>query len=209
MHYVVEVVIPPTDNVEASVAEVMNFFQNEEEGYSRYLWWDWYEIPGRFSGRKLRAKLGSDRISEFYNKLTELKVTVSSVTCGKESLNPPTQISMVDALWREHFPDGGDECLLFEHSIASNLDVCTVADVPENYTASRVVVAGPHWNDSAKLEVRRMLAASFWNGIEWQDTAWNKSVRQTLFDMIREESIGVKRTGISLEWLCVTVDAHD
>jgi len=48
MHYHLEIILPPTANVEAAVEEIMEPFKEQEEE-RRYSFFDWYYMGGRWS----------------------------------------------------------------------------------------------------------------------------------------------------------------
>lgn len=214
-HYVAEIVIPPTDNVQESIRQVMEHFCDEDEDGKKDVsdWWDFWIIGGRFNGHKTTARLDPERLKAFHVLLNELKVTVSGLVCGKEELNPVSQIPMVDALWREWFPGAGAVCPLFHHSNDQYRkdghypeDVCTVADLPSLLICTRLIVAGPHWQDKTKLEAEHMLVAEFWNRCNWQKTDFDGNVKAGL------EKIAGKKTKdapFAPDWLVATVDYHN
>lgn len=215
MHAIAEIVIPPTADVKTSIAEVMEYFCPER---GQADWWDFWIIGGRFSGHKLEATLDRNRLEAFYAVLKERKVTVSSFTCGKQDLDPPSQIPMVDALWREMFPGNGDRCWLFNHARDQYAksghyqdDVCKVADVPEKLNCERLIVAGPHWKDKAHVEPKRMLATEFWNRVEHQKTAFDGLVKPVLDGILSGSDTyhANKMIGLQPDWLVVTVDYHN
>ena len=108
-HHHAELIFPPTDDINGAVAKLMNPF--DEDGESKpNAFWDFYVIGGRFSGAKIKARFEKDRMEKF-----RTHVTVSSVTCGKQELQPATQIPMVDAMWSEMFPEAKGRCPIFNH----------------------------------------------------------------------------------------------
>src|SRR5690242_19801207 len=109
MHAHLEIVMPPTDDVEAAVSEIMKQFDEsgeDEDGVrNSNTFWDWYVIGGRWAGEKIDCVLDEKQKEAFFAELTRRKVTVSGVQCGKQKLEPASQSEMVDALWNEMFPD--------------------------------------------------------------------------------------------------------
>lgn len=214
-HYIAEIVIPPTEDIANSVAEVMKSFERENPGDSQPCdWWDWYIIGGRFSGHKTEARIGEEKLKAFIDAITERKVTCAALQCGKQELLPESQIPMVDALWREMVPGHGDKCILFAHArdqyrkdgVYSD-DVCRVADVPAALKCDRLIIAGKDYSDETKLKGCEMLADSWWNGCTHQKTDFD-GVVATGLHRLKEE---IRHDGplFSNDWLVVTVDYHD
>jgi hypothetical protein len=204
-HYHTEVVIPPTDDIEGAIDKLMAPFNeqcDEEDGDRRHAFWDWFVIGGRWSGEKMVARLGEDKLTEFHKKLAEMKLTVSGVVAGKETISPPEQIPAVDALWREHFPGAGDVCPLFDHYKGGNVDVCTVADLPERLNAFRVIVA------NAEGYATFMLAKEIWNGVTWQDSAFDGLIKPVTDLFQKGENWPYTQAKVTPDWLVVTVDYH-
>jgi len=215
MHNILEVIMPPTDDVPAAIDTIMKpFYEGDSDNVHAF--WDFYKIGGRFAGGKIQASLGS-RLNEFTAELKRRKVTVSGLQWGKQELDPASQIPEVDALWREWFPDSGiDVCPLFQHSnrqLDDNSwlpkDICTVAEVPETYKADRVIVA---WDGHDGVSAQEMLCVDIWNGVSWQDTTFSGLVHDAIAHCderlknakpeYREKALPQK------DWLCVTVDYH-
>lgn len=225
MHYVAEVIIPPTDDVEAAINQVMDGFHEEEydedgkyEGRNPYGFYDWYVIGGRWSGEKVLAKFGQDRINAFYKRLNDEGITVSSVVCGKQTLSPASQIPKVDAMWQEDFPDSGlDKCPFFDHSSPKWggtdgwPDIMEYGDCPPNLKAATVIIGGKHWNENEhpdELQAKFLLQKEFYNGCIFQDTNWDGSIEDAVksYEEYRERNEGL--APIENDWLVVTVDYH-
>src|SRR4051812_29260376 len=118
MHYVAEVLIPPTENIPEAIKQVFDSLRRRDENDEPYDigdWWDWYVIGGRWSGNKLLATLDPKKLEEFEETLQGMNLTVAGLVAGKQELRPVSQEVQVDALWRETFPGRGDKCLLFKH----------------------------------------------------------------------------------------------
>lgn len=217
-HYIAEILLPPDVPVEAGVAQVMTGFCEEtEEGKVRQAdWWDFYKIGGRFSGHKLECRLDPQRLQAFREELAARQVTVHALTCGKPQLAPASQGARVDALWREWFPGQGESCPLFAHSRDQYRsrgyyedDVCLVRDIHERLTCSRLIVAGPHWKEKDQVEACWMRVTSFWNGVEWQETDFDGSVRAGLEAIQQDAQQYPGRAMFADDWQVVTVDYHN
>lgn len=218
MHYHLEIVMPPTDDVEKSVGEIMEPF-NENNEEATHPFWDFWVIGGRWSGAKIEARLGDERLDAFYKKLKEEKVTVSGVQCGKQELYPSSQIGKVDMLWQDYFPDSGlDVCPLFKHSndqfSSSSVlpgDICSLGETPTGMKAGHVIVACPNCTGE-KMEAEYMIQESIWNGVTHVPTKWDGTLEQAISnhndwcknmaDTFRE------RATPRPDWLVVTVDYH-
>jgi len=217
MHYRLEVILPPTDDIEAAIAEVMAPFSecldDDDENKSSFTFWDWYQLGGRYSGRKLEQAVGEEKVDAFRKVLNEKNVTVSGLVWGKQELSPASQIPMVDALWREMCPGGGDVCPMFKHSGegVGSMDICTLDQMPEETTALAVIIAG-HSYDGTKLEAKYMIHDSMWNGVMHVETQWDKKVKSALDDWVKKlsnyaEAYKQKHMP-QRDWLVVTVDYH-
>lgn len=223
MHYHLEIIMPPADDIESAVNTILAPFREEgtdEDGKpNRHVFWDWFVIGGRWAGAKLQAQLDPAKLQAFNDKLTEMQVTVSSLQAGKQELKPESQIPVVDALWAEYFPEQkGKPCPLFAHSNnqydGKDLlpdDVMRFADVPPSLPMSRVIFAG--WDyEEKKLEAKFMLADSIWNGCNHEDTAWKQTLKDAveLFKAKHKDYTTeyVKKITPQDNWLVVTVDYH-
>lgn len=191
MHFHCEIVMPPVDDIEAAVASIMAPFSEcpedgDDDSDTRNSFWDWYVIGGRWAGAKLMARYDKAKMDEFYAWLKAEGVTVSGVTCGKQTLRPASQIPKVDAKWAEMFPsDIAIPCPIFDHSspkFADGLngtlpgDVLPLAQVPEKLTCCRVIFAAPSYNDGAytgPLKAEFMCSQEIWNGVNWLKTEWD------------------------------------
>ena len=215
MHYHLEVVLPPTDDIEGQIENVLHEFdEGNEEAY--YAFWDWYVIGGRWTGAKIEAKCGP-RLQEFKKLMDEMKVTVSAVQFGKLELQPTSQRKEVDRLWNEWFPDSRLEyCPLFKAPGNHNNDrgpgdIMTVSEVPKPCTAARVIIAGPGY-DGPNFRVTDMWATELWNGSTNQDTTFSGDVHEAikLHNDRLERAVDeyIAKHTVKDDWLCVTIDYH-
>jgi hypothetical protein len=221
MHYVLEIIMPQTDNVEEAVAKVMEPYsenrEDEDEDRSVMPFWDFWVIGGRWAGHKLTAALDQDKLKEFYEELTERKVTVSGLVCGKEEIAPASQIPMVDEVWASYFPEyKGRACPLFKHAndqYANDClygDVLRIKDVDPTVTCSRLIVANIGYD--GELAAQFMLETSVWNGCNYQDTNWDGTLISALDTynkkMQNYNEDYIKKNTIEDDWIMVTVDYH-
>ncbi len=223
MHSVLEMVIPPNLDIVATVKEVMDATlqhdDDEEKDKGHCDWWDFYVIGGRWSGNKLMATLDPEKVKAFHELLIAKKVTVSGLVCGKEELQPASQIPMVDRLWREWFPGKADKCPLFKHGRDQyrkdgyySDDVCTIAELPDSLECTRLIVAGPSYGKEPTLQPRRMICTEFWNHVEHQKTEFDGKVKPALMGMIelaKSDEWPMNGSKIDLDWAVVTVDYHN
>lgn len=216
MHKIAEVVIPPVADIPTAIKQVMDSFIGDNEDHAD--WWDWWVIGGRWSGHKIEARIGTERLDAFVAELTAMKLTVSGFQSGRQSLNPASQCETVDAMWRERFPGFGDKCILFSHARDQYAkgamhadDVCRVEELPADLTCARLIVAKPHWDKEThpnELEAGYMLATDFWNGVSIQKTDYAGSVAEGI--QRAREYIGKTNLPQVLDsWLVVTVDYHN
>ena len=232
MHYHCEIVLPPEakEDLPKAIESVMKDFKegdvDEDNTPNAHGFWDWYVIGGRWAGHKQEALLGSDRIDKFMDLIIEKGFTVSCSRAGKQTLDPPSQIPAVDALWKEHFPDSPfDSCPLFSHSndqYSEYLpgDVMLLSEVPEDLTAERVILAAPKkdWGSEGRpiivgeFEATNMIEKSFWNGVTFNDTFWDGRFESAItyfkskFESYKQEY----RDSVTPteNWIAVTIDYH-
>lgn len=211
MHYHLEVIMPHRDDVEAALEEILAPF-SEHDDENHHAFHDYYVIGGRYSGRKLEAAVGQDKLDAFFKEIKKREVTVSGLVWGKQELEPASQIPMVDALWREMCPGGGDVCPIFKHSgETAASDICRFDAIPKDLKAFRLIVAAPDF-EGEKFKVVTMLATQIWNGVTHQDTTWGGSVAEGV--RLHLERIEHSRNDYwrkctpQPDWLCVTVDYH-
>ena len=223
MHSHLEIILPPVQNLEEAVKQILEPFDEngEDENGQRnnHAFWDFYVIGGCWAGAKLEAMLDSKKLEEFRAELANRKVTVSGIQFGKHELSPVSQIPMVDALWNEFFPESPIKvCPLFKHfndqyqNSEGFPDIMRLGDMPKSLTASHVIIAGPSWQDDGSLEAKHMLQTSIWNGVTHVDAKWDGTVQAAL-DEHKERlknaqpDYAAKRIPQD-DWLVVTVDYH-
>jgi len=221
MHFICEIVIPPTDNIEESVKQVLSQYCEHGDGEetNSNAFWDWYVIGGRFAGQKILSGFDKEKLKSFYDEMKEKKVTVSGFQAGKQSLEPKEQIPLVDEMWKKHFPDfDGEHCPLFDHSNdqyseSMNGDVMKFSDVPNQHVCGRIIFAKPSYGDDEKLMAGYMLVDRIWNGANYQDTDFLDSTfgkaKEMFFQSIKNyKPEYAKKITPTDDWLVVTVDCH-
>lgn len=217
MHFHLEIIMPPAEDVEAALQEIMNPFDEnssheENDDFSGHPFWDWWTIGGRWSGAKIEAKVGADKLKEFKQKLTDMDITISGLVYGKQEISPANQIPAVDALWNEMFPDSGSEkCTLFQHSGSLiDSDICRLDELPDGLMAAKVIIAAPQWYD--KIGAENMFSKSLWNGVTHEKTRWDGNVKEAIemhLDKIKNYKEEARDKYMPKpDWLCVTIDYH-
>lgn len=222
MHSHLEIIMPPTDDIEAAIKSIMAPFSENDEDAS-HAFWDFYVIGGRWAGSKLKASLSKEKIDKFYEWLQEEKVTVAGFQAGKQEISPSSQIPKVDAKWNETFPSAEfTKCPLFAHSNdqynSESLidgDVCSLLDLPDVMECSHVIIAKPSYDDgkwTGPLEAEYMLQESIWNGVTHVDTKWDGKLSTALAmyaDRIKDyKAEYLEVVTPKADWLVVTVDYH-
>ena len=187
MHYQLEIIMPPTDDVSAAVKEILTPFdenaEDSEDRSMRYVFWDYWLIGGRWSGNKLLSLLGDERLDAFRQLLADRHITAAGLQWGKPTLSPADQRPIVDAMWRDAFPDAPIfECPLFDYYKGNSGDVMMLKEAPRAITCQRVIVAAPDYKGE-RLESVYMIQESIWNGVTHVETTWD-------------------------DWLVVTIDYH-
>lgn len=226
MHYHCEVVLPAgTEDIGAALESIMApFYEGKEEPDGTPTFWDWYVIGGRFAGQKLIDKYDSEKIYQFYEWCDQEKLTFSGVRCGKDKLEPASQIPKVDAKWAELFQtDPSKPCPLFEHSnnqySSESLLDDDIAYLKDSLSTkcSRIIFAGPSFDVTTKkwtgpLEAKFMLSEEIWNGVNYEKSKWDGTVKGAVemyapkLEHYREEYADLVRP--TDESICVTVDYH-
>ncbi len=213
MHYSLEIILPPHVDPVAGVEQIMKAVCKEDYDETKEQaceWYDYFVIGGRYSGRKTESRIGKDQLAAFHGALSEMKVTVSSMTAGKETLSPASQIPAVDALWRKMCPGHGNVCPLFDHyESETNVDICKVRDLPPQLTCHRLIVADKHWDKKTPDEIypKGMLVCSVWNGINHQDTTFSGNVVAAIARYKTKDNYPF--IDIGDDWNVVTVDYHN
>lgn len=218
-----EIIMPPTTDVEKAVAEIMARFNengDDEDGYKRHAFWDFYVIGGRFAGSKTEARLDPEALAAFNQWMHDEMVMVRGLQFGKQTLADRATVEKVDAKWCELFPGAGPHCTLFDHSNKRDEalpdDVCKLADLPARLTAFRVIIAGPKFDGkdawTGPPEAVYMVSTSIWNGVTHVKTAWDGNVAGAVA-MFRERLDNYSpayRACVTPtdEWIAVTVDTH-
>lgn len=230
MHYHCEIIIPPVMNIEEAVASVLKPFDengDDEDGYKRHAFWDFWSIGGRWAGTKLLAKYDQAKLDEFNAWLRAENVTVAGLVCGKQEISPASQIPKIDAKWNEMFPSAEFvPCPLFRHSndqyakdMSGTLpgDIQRLADVPVALECSHVIIAKPSYDSATKeftgpLEAEFMLKEDAWNGCNHMKVDWDGKLHSAV-EKYRERVASYTeefkaRALPQPDWLVVTVDYH-
>lgn len=210
MHYHLEILMPPTDDVMSAVTTILAPFDENAE-HAVHPFWDWWQLGGRYSGSKLEASASPDSISAFRAELHRLGVTVSGLVWGKQELQPASQAEAVDALWREMCPGAGSVCPMFKHSGDSmSMDVCRLDAVPKSLTAFAFIHAAAGFKD--ELRAQTMLRRDLWNGVTHQSTDWSGNVAEAIGRAVktceRYKDEYAAKVIPQQDWLVVTVDYH-
>lgn len=216
MHHHLEIILPPTDNVEAAIAEILAPFcenqsdANEDRNSNQF--WDWYVIGGRWAGNKLLQTIGKDKIAAFYEVLHAERVTVSGLQAGKPTLSPPGQEEKVDRLWNKSFPNLPIKCCpLFDNYKENYWDIASFSDLSGDISCSHLIIAGLDWKKE-KLEATFALQERIWNGTNFQEITWDGTLGAALalheksLKNYKEEYANERRP--KADWLVVTVDYH-
>lgn len=146
---------------------------------------------------------------KFHDRIKDEKVTVSSVTMGKQTIHPASQIPMVDRIWKECTGLDGP-CFLFDHCTGDSLDVCRVDAIPAGFKTGHLIVAAPNYK--GEVEAQFMLEQLYWNGCNYQETKFTGDVHEAM--AMYAEHVGrynekaQDKLRIQPDWLCVTVDYH-
>lgn len=224
MHHHLEIIMPSTDDIEKAISAILKPFNEDHdapEDVTGNEFWDWYVVGGRFAGTKETCRYGADKIEKFRTLLMENDVTVSGVQVGKETLNPSSQIQLVDKLWNDLFPTENGEitpCPLFSHSnnqYDSNdllfCDICKFDEIPQELSCDRVIIAAPTHNGES-VEGTFMLCDDQWNGINHMKIDWDGKVLTALNKFKEKLSNCMEEYAAKMtpdpSWICVTVDYH-
>lgn len=221
MHYHLEIIMPPTEDVEAAIAQILKPFDengsDEDGNLNLHPFWDFWIIGGRWAGEKLKAGLDQEQLKKFYDKLKEIKITVHGVQCGKQELAPASQIPDVDAVWCEFFPESNTKvCPLFNHyndqykNSDGYPDVMTFDKMPDGLTAERVIIAAPDYEDT--LNATFMIQQESWNGVTHIKADWDGKIKTAIEWHLKRlenyEGEYKRKSTPQDDWLVVTVDYH-
>lgn len=224
MHYRAEIIMPPTDDVEQAVNQIMAPFYEGADGSDDYVsehrFWDWWQIGGRYSGAKLTDSYDKSKIEAFYEWLRSEEITVSGLIMGKQEISPSSQIEKVDKKWNEIFPlESGQivPCPLFAHAgLRLDGDILPLSK-SLNATAHRVIFAAPGLDLHTKtyiapLRVTFMLQREAWNGVNFENTAWDGTVQTALEEFKNQNQLlndeYKENCFPKNDWLVITVDYH-
>ena len=230
--------MPPADDVMGALKSILGPFDEngsdregadpeDDERYTntRYGFWDFYILGGRYAGEKKLARYGRESVAVFYEWCKAEKVTVSGFQMGKQELSPASQRAKVDAKWNEMFP-ADKVCPLFAHANdqlgkpdKSSLDgdVCRFADVPDGLTCFRAIIAAPSYSTKTKthdgpVEAVYMVAKADYNGVSYIDSAWDGTLREALAAHAKRlegcNPTWIERATPTDNWIVVTVDYH-
>ena len=110
-----EVVIPPTDDVETAVADAMaTFHVTNDRCTDRF--WESYVIGGRWSSVKLESMLEASRFQSFMDDLDRYPVEADVSPGELPKIVRPRDRRKVDRVWRKWFPTlSVDVCPYFQH----------------------------------------------------------------------------------------------
>lgn len=220
MHSHLEVIMPPSKDIQKDLGAIMEpFSKNNKE--ATHAFWDFFIIGGRWAGTKESCRYSPEKLEQFYKRMIDEQVTVSGLQCGKQTLDPDSQIPKVDKMWNDLFPTETGEitpCPIFSHSnnqYDSNdllaCDICRVDEIPDTLVCSRVIIAGPN-HDGTGIEAQFMLCDEQWNGFNHMKVDWDGKLPSALtkyaekLKRYREEY--VEKATPKPEWICVTVDYH-
>lgn len=216
MHYHLEVIMPPTDDVKAALEEILHPFNEngdkDDEDRSGHPFWDWWQIGGRWSGQKLLHAFGEPRIQAFRELLADRHITVSGIQAGKPNLSPAHQVELVNRLWRDHFPESPvKECPLFADYTGHDGDTMPLGQVALDFSCHHVIIAGAGYQEGT-LTAQEMVIEKIWNGVSYQPTTWDGTLGAAL-DFASAKMVNYKEEYRASrtpqpDWLVVTVDYH-
>lgn len=214
MHYQLEIIMPPTDDIKGVIEEILApFDENCEESDDKngHPFWDWWQLGGRWSGNKMLDKLGREQFDGFYAALEAAHITVTRMQWGKQTLEPASQIDAVNRLWHEYFPHATIDCPLFDNTKETEGDVMTLRDTPAHATCCHVIIAGPGYR-AGTVEACTMLKTEIWNGVVHQKTEWDGTIGAALaFHTKRLTNYAEEYREAHTpqpDWIVVTVDYH-
>lgn len=214
-HYHLEIIMPPTDDVEAAVKRILAPFDENErdnEEARGHPFWDYWLIGGRWSGSKMLSIIGENREAKFRKALHEAHITVSGLQFGKPTLQPASQIETVNRMWNAMFPDAPIKvCPLFDNYKGDDGDVMPLSGVPRDMKCSHLIVAGPDYKEEGP-EAVFMIRDDMWNGVNYVSSTWDGTIGGGLLMASKQlanfnPEYAAKRTPAD-DWLAVTVDYH-
>ena len=196
-----EIIMPPVpmEDIKARVRAIMRPYNLSQASNHYGSFWDFYSIGGRWSGHKLIQSLDQDKLKAFKALLNKRHFMISPVGSVKSSLISETHIEEVDRLWQEYFPDSVmTQCPFFRHShIPYYVDVMTVKECLELSAHHVIFVDGAG-------EARFMVQKMIWNGLNYQETTWDSTIKSALVMCNLDAGEEVEMH----DWLVVTVDYH-
>lgn len=217
MHYHLEIIMPPTDDVDAAVKTILEPFneQADEEGRSRGAFYDWYQIGGRWTGYHDGYEPDKDpanfELCDICNGTgfrsdalgQQARRTAPSYTCNAcgERKEDGTYT---------HGEQGPGKRLKWATQWKNHAgDISTLGNLKDDASCYRVIIAG---NGHGRLEATYMLEQRVWNGVTYHNTKWDGNLKYALsafgehLKTYRKE-FADKITPNS-DWLVVTVDYH-
>lgn len=227
MHVHLEVLVPPTDNPVDDVETLLKPFDEsaeDEEGYSRYTFWDWWVIGGRWSCSHLLADIGKGRMDKFVEEMPKYKVSGVQTAGGlyEVPVEPDGVRDELLELWKVHFPEYAEQCPFwgltdqYDRGGRPN-DIVPAGSISKSLTCSQLLIG---WRPKETIRPLLMLQDDFYNGVSWQDSAWDGKVLASIEahnektrarkDGAREgwwEEYGSRQV-VGEDWLAVTVDYH-
>ncbi len=203
MHHHCEVLVPPTEDMESAVGNVLAPFEYDVGSYAFF---DYFELGGLRAGAKLSVLCGPGRLCEYLDSLNSRGVLCRAES-GGHVLEVPAQITVADELWREWFPELCSSCPLFGQSGRVAYDVMPLKDVPKSLMFEKFLVAFPEdWPGGSGCEF--LLQCSCWNGCNFERAAWDGSLGQALELLSANDRLLPGERPPRDDWLLATVDCH-
>lgn len=208
MHHHAELIMPPCDDISKAVEQIMTPYSelNSPTGF-----FDYYELGGRYSGRKMFLQLDPVRLSEFQE---DLKTATKDLKSFSDKYAQVTE-----QLWKRDFPEHDiNDCPFLPIIPGSSLyrpsDICTLDQIPSELQPYATLIACKAF-DVPQPRLEFAYFESIWNGRTWQKTTWDGYVISALNDY--EKSINrfrldkeelIKEWQPHNKWICVTLDYH-
>jgi len=204
MHCHCEVIMPPTNDIQKTITEILEpFNEKNEENSSGHPFFNWFVIGGKWAGTKETCRYDTDKIDLFCKRLEEAKVTVSGIQFGKQELSSKSQIPIVDKMWNDLFPT--------ENGEITPCPICMFDEIPDSLSCSRVIIAAPSHNGES-IEAKFMICEDQWNGVNHMPIEWDGKVKQAIkmfTDKFKTYSPEYVKTIMpQSNWICVTIDYH-